>query len=130
VDERIRVVIAGPGPADADRVAETMARALRDDGVEVVYTDRPQTPEQLVATVVQEDADALGIVTASDDATPVRRLAGLLADRGIDDVLVFAGGRIAPDDVAGLTGPGVARVFPHDAAPADVVDWLRGRLRG
>lgn len=130
MEERIRVVVAGPGPADADRVAETVARALRDDGVEVVYTDRPQTPEQLVATVVQEDADALGVVTATGDATPVLRLAELLADRGIDDVLVFAGGPLAPEDVARLTGLGVARVFPHAAAPADVVDWLRGRLRG
>jgi methylmalonyl-CoA mutase C-terminal domain/subunit len=126
VDERIRVVVAGPGPSDGDRVAEFVARALRDAGVEVVYTDRPQAPEQLVATVVQEDADAVGIVTAEDDAAPLARVAGLLADRGVDDVLLFGAGGIAADDA----GPGVARVFPHDAAPADVVDWLLGRLRG
>ena len=74
MEERIRVVVAGPGPADEARVAEILARALRDAGVEVVYTDRPQTPEQLVATVVQEDADAVGVVVAGSDASPVARL--------------------------------------------------------
>jgi methylmalonyl-CoA mutase, C-terminal domain len=126
VDERIRVVIAGPGPADGDRLAEHVARALRDAGVEVVYTDRPQTPEQLVATVVQEDADAVGVVVAGDDVTPIDRLAALMAQRGIDDVLLFAGG----PDVGDGPGQGVARVFPRDTAPAAVVDWLRARLRG
>lgn len=130
MDERIRVVIAGPGPdADADRVAEILARAMRDAGMEVVYTDRPQRSEQLVATVVQEDADAVGIVVAGDDGAPVDRLVAGLAERGIDDVLVFAGG-LPQVDAEGLTGRGVARAFPRDAAPADVVDWLRGRLRG
>jgi methylmalonyl-CoA mutase, C-terminal domain len=125
VDERIRVVIAGPGPAAGDRLAELVARALRDAGVEVVYTDRPQTPEQLVATVVQEDADAVGVVVAGGDTTSVGRLTGLMAERGIDDVLLFAGGLDAGD----VPGHGVARVFPRDASPAEVVDWLRERLR-
>ena len=103
------MVVAGPGPADGDRVAEILARALRDAGAEVVYTDRPQTPEQLVATVVQEDADAIGIVVADGDVAPLARVSRLLAEQGIDDVLVFAGG---------------------DAAPDEVVDRLRDRLRG
>ncbi|MDT0275034.1 cobalamin-dependent protein [Blastococcus goldschmidtiae] len=128
MDERIRVVIAGPGPDGGDRTAEMVARALRDAGMEVVYTDRPQAPEQLAATVVQEDADAVGVLVAGGDAAPVARLAGLLADRGIDDVVVFAGGDVADGDA--LTGRGVARVFPRDTAPADVVDWLHERLRG
>jgi methylmalonyl-CoA mutase C-terminal domain/subunit len=110
VDERIRVVISGPGPADAGRGAEILARTLRDAGVEVVYTDRPQEPAQLVATVVQEDADAVGIVLAGDDEAPARRVRELLADRGIDDVLVFAGADVG--------------------APAEAADWLRARLRG
>lgn len=130
MDERIRVVIAGPGPDDGDRLAEVVARALRDAGMEVVYTDRPQAPEQLAATVVQEDADAVGVLIGGGDAAPVARLVGLMADRGIDDVVVFAGGDIADADVAALTGRGVARAFPRDAAPADVVGWLRERLRG
>ncbi len=110
MDERIRVVIAAPGPADGDHRAEIVARALRDAGMEVVYTDRPQSPEQLVATVVQEDADAVGIVTGAGDASPVHRVTELLADREIDDVLVFAG-----EDVE---------------STADVVEWVRARLRG
>ncbi|SOC49032.1 methylmalonyl-CoA mutase, C-terminal domain [Blastococcus aggregatus] len=129
MEERIRVVVAGPGPADEDRVAEILARALRDAGVEVVYTDRPQTPEQLVATVVQEDADAVGIVLAEGDVAPLARVAGLMAERGIDDVLVFAGG-VAPADAPTAAGDGVARVFPRDAAPDEVVDWVCDRLRG
>ncbi len=103
------MVVAGPGPADEDRVAEVLARALRDAGVEVVYTDRPQTPEQLVATVVQEDADAVGIVLAGSDRAPLEQVTRLMGERGIDDVLVFAGG---------------------DAGPDEVVDWVRDRLRG
>lgn len=109
MDERIRVVVAGPGPADGDRRAERIARALRDQGVEVVYTDRPHTPEQLLATVVQEDADAVGIVPGADDADPLGTLAGLMAERGVDDVLVFAG---------------------DDGDPADVAARVRDRLRG
>lgn len=108
--ERRRVVVAGPGPADGDRVAEILARALRDSGAEVVYTDRPQTPEQLLATVVQEDADAVAVVPAGDDEAPVRRVRELLADRGIDDVLVVAGADLG--------------------APAGAADALRARLRG
>lgn len=111
MDERIRVVIAGPGPADGDRRAEIVARALRDAGMEVVYTDRPRTPEQLVATVVQEDADAVGIVTGAGEPSPARRVTELLADRGIDDVLVLAGDAL-------------------DAGPADVVAQVRSQLRG
>jgi methylmalonyl-CoA mutase C-terminal domain/subunit len=128
VEERRRVVVAGPGPADGDRVAEILARALRDAGAEVVYTDRPQTPEQLVATVVQEDADAVGVVLAEGDVAPLARLTRLMAEQGIDDVLVFAGG-VALADVPEATGDGVARVFPRDAASDEVVDWLRDRLR-
>ena len=130
MDERIRVVIAGPGPDGGDMMAVVVARALRDAGMEVVYTDRPQAPEQLAATVVQEDADAVGVLVAGGGTTPIARLLGLLADRGIDDVVVFAGGDIADGDAAELTGLGAARAFPPDTAPSDVVDWLRERLRG
>jgi methylmalonyl-CoA mutase C-terminal domain/subunit len=130
VGERIRVVIAGPGPDGGDRMAEVVARALRDAGMEVVYTDRPQAPEQLAATVVQEDADAVGVLVAGGGTTPVARLLGVMADRGIDDVVVFAGGDIADDDAVELAGLGAGRIFPRDAAPSDVVDWLLERLRG
>jgi methylmalonyl-CoA mutase C-terminal domain/subunit len=124
VEERIRVVVTGPDREGGDRTAEVLARALRDAGMEVVYTDRPHAPGQLVETVVQEDADAVGVVLPRDgDASPAR-LSELLAERGVEDVLLFA---VAVADGA---PPGVARVFPHDTAPADVVAWVRGSLRG
>ena len=123
VHERIRVVVAGPDREDGDPTAEILARALRDAGMEVVYTDRPYAPGQLVETVVQEDADAVGVVLPADgDPAPLARLAGLMAERGIEDVLLFA----AADRVL----PGVARAFPRDTAPADVVAWVRAGLSG
>jgi methylmalonyl-CoA mutase C-terminal domain/subunit len=123
VEERIRVVVAGPDRADGDRTAEVLARALRDAGMEVVYTDRPHEPDRLVATVVQEDADAVGVVLPRDgDPAPLAGLTAALAGRGVEDVLLFA--------VADGTPAGVGRVFPHDADPADVVAWVRGGLRG
>ena len=91
--------------------------------MEVVYTDRPHAPGQLVETVVQEDADAVGIVLPRDgDAGPLARFRDLLADRGVEDVLIFA----VADDVQ----PGIARVFPHDTAPAELVGWVREGLSG
>ena len=123
MEERIRVVIAGPGREDGNRTAEVLARALRDAGMEVVYTDRPHAPDRLVETVVQEDADAVGVVLPRDgDAAPLAGLTAALTGRGVEDVLLFA--------VADGTPPGVARVFPHDTAPADVVAWVRAGLSG
>lgn len=123
MEERIRVVVAGPDREDGDRTAEVLARALRDAGMEVVYTDRPHAPDRLVATVVQEDADAVGVVLPRyGDPAPLAGLTAALAGRGVEDVLLFA--------VADGTPPGVGRVFPHDTAPADVVAWVRGGLGG
>ena len=123
MEERIRVVVAGPGREDDDRTAEVLARALRDAGMEVVYTERPHAPDRLVETVVQEDADAVGVVLRRDgDPAPLTGLTAALAGRGVDDVLLFA--------VAAGAPPGVARVFPHDTAPGDVVAWVRAGLSG
>ena len=124
--ERIRVVIAAPGPDGHDRGAETGARGLRDAGMEVVYTGLHQTPEQIVETVVQEDADALGLwVLSGAHAALITRLAELLREREVDDVVVFVGGMIPDADLPEL---GVARVFPPGAGTEEIVSWVREHL--
>lgn len=120
--ERIRVVVAAPGDDGWDRVTMTVARGLRDAGMEVVHAGRCRTPEQLADTVVQEDADAVGLPAPPADAAAVlARLAALLTDRGVDDVVVFA----CRTD-ADLPGP--ARLFPPGTAPAEIADWLRAAV--
>ena len=126
VDERIRVVIAKPGLDGHDRGAKVVARALRDAGMEVVYTGLHQTPEQIVETVVQEDADAVGLsVLSGAHMTLFARLAELMRERGIDDVVVFGGGIIPEEDVPELQRLGVAGVFTPGATTTDIVDWVR-----
>ena len=120
-EERIRVVVATPGHDGEDRATLTVARGLRDAGMEVVHAGR-LTPEQLADTVVQEDVDAVGLpVLPADAAALTARLATLLADRGVDDVLVFACGTDAEL-------PGLTRLFPPGTAPAEVAGWLRGQV--
>jgi methylmalonyl-CoA mutase C-terminal domain/subunit len=126
VDERIRVVIGKPGLDGHDRGAKVVARALRDAGMEVVYTGLHQTPEQIVETVVQEDADAVGLsVLSGAHMTLFSRLAELLSERGIDDVVVFGGGIIPDEDIPELERLGVAKVFTPGATTTDIVDWVR-----
>ena len=126
MDERIRVVIAKPGLDGHDRGAKIIARALRDAGMEVVYTGLHQTPEQIVETVVQEDADAVGLsVLSGAHMTLFSRLAELLSERGIDDVVVFGGGIIPDEDIPELERLGVAKVFTPGATTTDIVDWVR-----
>ncbi len=129
VDERIRVVIAKPGLDGHDRGAKIVARALRDAGMEVVYTGLHQTPEQIVETVVQEDADAVGLsVLSGAHMTLFSRLAELLSERGIDDVVVFGGGIIPDEDIPELERLGVAHVFTPGATTTDIVDWVRSTV--
>ena len=124
--ERIRVVIAKPGLDGHDRGAKVVARALRDAGMEVVYTGLHQTPEQIVETVVQEDADAVGLsVLSGAHMTLFARLAELLRERGVDDVVVFGGGIIPDEDVPELERLGVARIFTPGATTTEIVDWVR-----
>ncbi|MGY1857059.1 cobalamin B12-binding domain-containing protein [Modestobacter sp. SYSU DS0290] len=124
--ERIRVVIAKPGLDGHDRGAKVVARALRDAGMEVVYTGLHQTPEQIVATVVQEDADAVGLsVLSGAHLTLFARLAELLRERGVDDVVVFGGGIIPEADLPELARLGVARVFTPGATTEEIVSWVR-----
>jgi methylmalonyl-CoA mutase, C-terminal domain len=126
VDERIRVVIAKPGLDGHDRGAKVVARALRDAGMEVVYTGLHQTPEQIVETVVQEDADAVGLsVLSGAHMTLFARLAELLRERGVDDVVVFGGGIIPDEDLPELEKLGVARIFTPGATTTEIVDWVR-----
>jgi methylmalonyl-CoA mutase, C-terminal domain len=124
--ERIRVVIAKPGLDGHDRGAKVVARALRDAGMEVVYTGLHQTPEQIVATVVQEDADAVGLsVLSGAHMTLFARLTELMRERGIDDVVVFGGGIIPDEDLPELERIGVARIFTPGATTTEIVDWVR-----
>ena len=125
-EERIRVVVAKPGLDGHDRGAKVVARALRDAGMEVVYTGLHQTPEQIVETVVQEDADAVGLsVLSGAHMTLFERLAELLRERGIDDVVVFGGGIIPDEDIPELERLGVARIFTPGATTSEIVDWVR-----
>jgi methylmalonyl-CoA mutase C-terminal domain/subunit len=126
VDERIRVVIAKPGLDGHDRGAKIVARALRDAGMEVVYTGLHQTPEQIVETVVQEDADAVGLsVLSGAHMTLFARLSELMGERGIDDVVVFGGGIIPNEDIPELERLGVAHIFTPGATTTEIVDWVR-----
>ncbi|WP_249522419.1 cobalamin B12-binding domain-containing protein [Modestobacter marinus] len=127
--ERIRVVIAKPGLDGHDRGAKIVARALRDAGMEVVYTGLHQTPEQIVDTVVQEDADAVGLsVLSGAHMTLFRRLAELLRERDVDDVVVFGGGIIPEADLPVLAELGVARVFTPGASTEEIVGWVRDHV--
>jgi methylmalonyl-CoA mutase C-terminal domain/subunit len=119
VDERIRVVIAKPGLDGHDRGAKIVARALRDAGMEVVYTGLHQT-------VVQEDADAVGLsVLSGAHMTLFARLAELMDERGIDDVVVFGGGIIPDEDLPELERLGVAHIFTPGATTTEIVEWVR-----
>ena len=129
VDERIRVVIAKPGLDGHDRGAKIVARALRDAGMEVVYTGLHQTPEQIVETVVQEDADAVGLsVLSGAHMTLFARLKELLDERGIDDVVMFGGGIIPDEDIPELEKLGVGHIFTPGATTTEIVDWVRANV--
>ena len=126
----IKVLIAKPGLDGHDRGAKIIARALRDAGMEVIYTGLHQTPEQIVETVIQEDADAVGLsILSGAHMTLVPRVCSLLRERGMDDVLVTAGGIIPDEDVPALKEAGVAAVFGPGTTIATVADFLRANVR-
>ena len=128
-NRRIRVVVAKPGLDGHDRGAKIIARALRDAGMEVIYTGLHQTPEQIVATVVQEDADAVGLsVLSGAHMTLFARLSELMRERGIDDVVIFGGGIIPDEDIPELEQLGVARIFTPGATTTEIVDWVRAHV--
>jgi len=129
VASKIRVVIAKPGLDGHDRGAKIIARALRDAGMEVIYTGLHQTPEQIVETAIQEDADAVGIsILSGAHMTLVPKILQGLRDQGAEDVLVVLGGTIPNDDAAELKSNGVAAVFTPGAPTSEIVDFLRARV--
>ncbi len=123
---KIRVVIAKPGLDGHDRGAKVIARALRDAGMEVIYTGLHQTPEQIVETAIQEDADAVGIsILSGAHMTRVPRIVELLRERGAGDVRVVVGGTIPAEDITELKRLGVAEVFTPGAPTSEIVEFLR-----
>jgi methylmalonyl-CoA mutase C-terminal domain/subunit len=126
MSERIRVVVAKPGLDGHDRGAKVVARALRDAGMEVIYTGLHQTPEQIVETVIQEDADCVGLsVLSGAHMTLFRRVTELLAERDADDVVIFGGGIIPDSDIPELHRMGVSKVFTPGATMEEIVTWVR-----
>jgi methylmalonyl-CoA mutase C-terminal domain/subunit len=126
---KIRVVVAKPGLDGHDRGAKIIARALRDAGMEVIYTGLHQTPEQIVETVIQEDADAVGLsILSGAHMTLVPKVVELLREQGIDDVLVTVGGTIPSDDIPQLKELGVAEVFTPGAPTQDIIDFIQGAV--
>ena len=127
--DRIRIVIAKPGLDGHDRGAKVIARALRDAGMEVVYTGLHQTPEQIVQSAIQEDADAVGLsVLSGAHMTLFAKVLELLAASGAEDVLVFGGGIIPDEDIPALENLGVAKVFTPGATMDDIVAWVRANV--
>ena len=126
---RLRVVVAKPGLDGHDRGAKVVARALRDAGVEVIYTGLHQTPEQIVAAAIQEDADAIGLsILSGAHMTLFKRVLELLAERDAADIVVFGGGIIPDADIPLLEEMGVAKVFTPGASMQEIVAWA-GTLR-
>jgi methylmalonyl-CoA mutase C-terminal domain/subunit len=124
--KKIRVVVAKPGLDGHDRGAKIIARALRDAGMEVIYTGLHQTPEQIVETVIQEDADAVGLsILSGAHMTLVPRIVQLLREQDAGDVVVTVGGTIPADDIPELKELGVAAVFTPGAPTQDIIDFIR-----
>ena len=127
--KKIRVVVAKPGLDGHDRGAKIIARALRDAGMEVIYTGLHQTPEQIVETVLQEDADAVGLsILSGAHMTLVPRVVQLLREQEAGDVVVTVGGTIPAQDIPELKELGVAEVFTPGAPTQAIIDFIRGAV--
>ena len=128
-DRRIRVLVAKPGLDGHDRGAKIVARALRDAGMEVIYTGLRQTPEQIATAALQEDVDAIGIsILSGAHNTILPRISELLRAQGMDDVLVVVGGIIPDEDIPGLKRSGVAEVFQPGASTQEIVEFVRSHV--
>ncbi|HYB41028.1 MAG TPA: cobalamin B12-binding domain-containing protein [Candidatus Methylomirabilis sp.] len=129
-ERKIRVLVAKPGLDGHDRGAKIVARALRDAGFEVIYTGLHQTPEQIVATAIQEDVDAIGLSVLSGAHNYLfPRVMELLRERGADDIAVFGGGIIPPDDLKALKASGVKELFTPGTSTQDIVRFVRENIR-
>jgi methylmalonyl-CoA mutase C-terminal domain/subunit len=123
---KIRVVVAKPGLDGHDRGAKIIARALRDAGMEVIYTGLHQTPEQIAATVIQEDADAVGLsILSGAHMTLVPKVVELLKEQGVDDVIITVGGTIPSEDIPELKKLGVSEVFTPGSSTQEIIDFIR-----
>ena len=129
-ERKVRVVVAKPGLDGHDRGAKIVARALRDAGFEVIYTGLHQTPEQIVATAVQEDADAIGLSVLSGAHNYLfARVLELLREQGADDIAVFGGGIIPADDIRALKVLGVKELFTPGTSTQDIIRFVRENIR-
>ena len=127
---RLRIVVAKPGLDGHDRGAKIIARALRDAGMEVIYTGLHQTPEEIVETVIQEDADAVGLsILSGAHMTLVPRVIDLLREQVVDDVLITVGGTIPGEDIVALKKLGVANVFTPGTTTQDVIEFMQSTVR-
>ena len=125
-DEKIKVLIAKPGLDGHDRGAKIIARGLRDAGFEVVYTGLHQTPEEIVASAIQEDVDVIGVSSlAGAHMYLFPRIIELLVEKGADDIPVFGGGIIPEDDIPVLTKAGIKAVFTPGSPVDETIDWIR-----
>ncbi len=128
-ERRIRVVVAKPGLDGHDRGAKIIARALRDAGMEVIYTGLHQTPEQIVETTLQEDADAVGIsILSGAHMTLVPKIAELLKEQGAEDVCLVVGGTIPADDIPELKRLGVSEIFTPGSTVQEIIDFIRAAV--
>ena len=130
MERKIRVLIAKPGLDGHDRGAKVIARALRDAGMEVIYTGLRQTPEQIVAAALQEDVDCVGLsILSGAHMTLFPRVLELMKKEGLDDVILFGGGIIPDEDIPKLKEQGVAEIFTPGASTQDVIEYIRGNVR-
>ncbi|MGH9451299.1 MAG: cobalamin B12-binding domain-containing protein [Terriglobia bacterium] len=130
-DKRIRVLVAKPGLDGHDRGAKIIARALRDAGMEVIYTGLRQTPEQIVRAALDEDVDAIGVsILSGAHNTILPRICRLLREQGMEDVLLIAGGIIPDENIPALKEAGVAAVFQPGASTTEIIEFIQTHIRG
>jgi methylmalonyl-CoA mutase C-terminal domain/subunit len=130
MEKKIRVLIAKPGLDGHDRGAKVIARALRDAGMEVIYTGLRQTPEQIVAAALQEDVDAIGMSILSGAHNHLfPRVTELLKEKGASDIVVFGGGVIPDEDIPGLKAAGIAEIFTPGTSTRDCIEFIKNAVK-